>query len=168
MIIQLHPDSTGHWELYQRFEKRCVDFGNRAGWPVNPDMRREMRTRWIATPHAAGYFLRDDFEAHLLSWAVINYGRLGILIYQAEGPGHVLPLLEPFFEMILPRWIEQMESVIKRQVMFVEANVDEAREQVWISQLGRFRKVASRRLMTVLELEPKEAIDTYVANGVRQ
>ena len=158
MIIQLHPDREGHWALFEQFERRCIDFGERSGWPLNGELRKEMRTRFVIQPLLAGYFLTEDCRAHLLAWVVTVWGRPGILIYQCEGDaGRIAPLLDEFFGDVLPVWMQELERATSRRIEFVELNVDSTREQEWLRLVGRYRNVAARRTMTVLDLEPLKA-----------
>jgi hypothetical protein len=153
MMIQLHPDREGHWALFEKFERRCVAFGERSGWPLNGELRKEMRQRFVAQPLLAGYFVAEG--AHLLAWVIVLYGRPGILIYQCEGaPGEIAPMLSEFFDCMLPSWIQEIENATKRQIEFVEVNVAADRERPWVQLLGRYRRVSARRTMTVLDLEP--------------
>lgn len=166
MMIQLHPDREGHWALYEKFERRCIDFGQRSGWPINAELRGEMRQRFAMQPLSSGYFLAET--AHLLAWVIVVYGRPGVLIYQCEGkPGQVMPMLSEFFDCMLPAWIEEIEKATKRRLEFIEINVDAEREPEWKRRLERYRRVTARRTMTVLDLEPKGQ-PVHTENGVRQ
>jgi hypothetical protein len=166
MMIQLHPDREGHWALFEQFERRCIDFGKRSGWPINIELRNEIRARFATQPLSSGYFIEEN--AHLLSWIIVQYGRPGILIYQCEGqPGRVLPLLSEFFNCMLPTWIAEIEEATKRRIEFLEMNVDSDREREWMRVLGEYRHVVARRTMTVLDLEPIQE-PQHSANGVRR
>jgi hypothetical protein len=155
MIIQLHPDNKDHWSLFERFEKRCVDYGERSGWPIGAEFRQEIRRRFIETPLLAGYFVTEDLDAHVLAWFVAYFGRPGIIIYQCEGrPGRIWPLLDVFFESVLPNWIQRIDALIKRPIEFIEVNVERERDKAWQEMLERYRPIRSRRAMTVFDLEP--------------
>jgi len=168
MIIQLHPDREGHWALFEKFERRCVAFGERSGWPLNGELRKEIRQRFVATPVLAGYFMTSDLSAHLLSWVVMVYGRPGIMIYQCEGePGQVAAMFSEFFEGVLSTWIQEIENAIKRQVEFVEVNMDAERAAPWINLLGQYRQVSARRTMTVVDFHPLKKSEQGI-DGVRQ
>jgi hypothetical protein len=167
-IIQLHPDREGHWALFEKFERRCTDFGKRSGWPINSELRKEIRQRFVATPLFAGYFMTSDLSAHLLSWVVMVYGQPGITIYQCEvEAGHLAFLFQEFFEGVLPAWIQEIENAIKRPVEFIEVNMDTERETPWIDLLRGYRHVVARRTMTVVDFQPSRELGRGV-NGVQQ
>ena len=153
MIIRLNPDSPRHWGLYEHFEARCIDFGNRCGWPINQTLRQEIRRRFIDAPRMAGYYISEKGDAHLLSWVVAVYGEPGIQIYQAEGDrGVLLPLLAEFFEEKLPGWIAELEAVIQQPIRFVEYVTE--RPDEWKRAIRPYRNQVAERTMTIIRLAP--------------
>lgn len=158
MIIQLHPDMPGHWNLYERFEKRCVALGEKTGWPLNAEHLKEMRQRFVMTPKMCGYFIADSLDAHVLGWCLLHYGQLGVLIYQCEGPrGESRVLLNNFFEVALPAWMNTIAVTLKRELDFIEFNVEEDIDDAWIRLLSKHHKVAAGRPMRILRLEATRA-----------
>ena len=151
MIIRLHPDTQGHWPLYDLFEQRCIAFGEECGWPITPVHKTEMRRRFVEQPHFAGYFLNSQGTAHLFSWFVILWGQPGITVFQAKGDkGVVAPLLHEFFNEALPAWVTELETLIKRPLEFIE--FDTERPEEWKRALRPFREVERELNMTIVRL----------------
>lgn len=160
MIIRLHPDQTIHWALFGVFQRRCLDCGERNGWPIQPMLLREIQHRFVAMPWTAGFFLAKDSRAHLLSWTVSVWGEMGIQVYQAEGdPGYLQPLLEEFFDICLPKWIDEVQQVTRttgneQRISFLEYTTE--RPAGWERLLRPYGvRVIAEKQMTLVRLAPR-------------
>lgn len=159
MIIRLHPNESGHWALFETFQRRCVAYGEQTGWPINNVLLQEIRARFTNAPRASGYFITESGNAHLLSWFVSVWGESGIQVYQASGEPRCLQMvLGEFFETCLPKWIDELESAMRatgqeQRISFLEYATE--RPAGWERLLRPYRaRVIAEKQMTVVRLGP--------------
>lgn len=153
-IIKLDPRIAGHWALFEDFVRRCVDRGERTRWRISEQWRKEIWRRWIELPELSGFFISPAADAHLFSWAVTDFGSPGIHIFQCEGQSNqVIPLLDEFFQELLPAWVADVERIVHKPVEFIE--FDTVDPVLW-ERIFERRGIDKIRKRALLRIELKE------------
>lgn len=116
-IFRLLPDDEGAWGRFEDFQSRIRGFVENYTPETNAmALIKEVRERWIGTPHLTGYWIVYGDAGipivHNLSWVAERHGQPYINFYQTEmdDPAHCVEILEKV-GLQIRQWIAALNQI---------------------------------------------------------